>query len=259
MSLPINIPAFDDFKPNTSFKGYFTLVSLLTTVDETNRKFLFNLKDIAPYHIHKDMLEYILVKDRLNITSPYKSFLYIGLHQNERYFNKDILVIDEDLNVSSKVELSLLKPIRVTISFLLDITTIERKLLSELCNNIKILNLILAEYIFVYNNYKGSMLKEGVPNDILYRTFIYIINKFVESDDVEELSIILSILGKSTYIYNDIMKILQNNYSSIYNYLTANNVVTNKKIITSNNSGNFNNTVVDMKTVMVSTIFAFSI
>lgn len=226
IKLPLNVPLFDEFNIRQGHKGYCILASFLTDVNEDDKKTLFNLKNIEPFYIHNDILQFILNGERLHVVNPYMSFLYFGLYQDDIHFDNNILDIDENLNVVSKIPLSLFKPIRVTISFILDITVLDQRAIERLLNNKDILNIFISEYIKVYNNFKTELSGNILPYNTFYRTFIYIINYLINKDDKTTVKNIIDTLRSDKYLFSNIASIIYNNYPNIYRYLNNNGILT---------------------------------
>ncbi len=219
IKLPINVPLFDDFNKREGHKGYCILASFLTDVNETDKRTLFNLRDIDPYYIPEPLLQFIAAGERTYIVNPFMSFLYLGLYQDDIHFDNNILTIDNNLNIKSKVDLTLFKPIRVTLSFVLDINMLDQRALNRLLANEEMLLLFLNEYVRVYNNYKTEISTNIIPDNTFYKTFVHMLYHFINRDNFTMLSGIMTILYSDPYIYENTTSILYSNYPDIYRYL----------------------------------------
>jgi len=256
IKLPMNIPLFDDFNIREGHKGYCIIISFLTDINETDKKTLFNLRDIEPYYFDSTILNFILNGEKNYIINPYMSFLYLGLYQDDVHFDNNILEIDNDLNIKSKVELSLFKPTRVVLSFILDITALDNRAITRLLTNKDILYIFIQEYIYVYNNYKTELSRNIIPDNTFYKTLTYILYHFIKIDDLDALLKIFNLLKIDNYIYNNLISILKNNYPNIFFYINNNNLIdlTNVNINLNIHHTNIEN--YSMRTVMSDYIVA---
>lgn len=256
INLPINIPLFDEFNVRQKHKGYGILVSFLTDIDETDKRTLFNLKNIDPYYIDSTLLNYIVANELPYIINPYMSFLYIGLWQDDRHFDNNVLEILPDLTIKSKVDLSLFKPTRVTISIVTDLTILDRNALDRLLNNPNILYVFFNEYIRAYNSFKTETSTNIIPDNTFYRTLTSIFNHYITVDYKDVIANLINTISNDTYISNNLHSILYNNYPSLFNYLLNNNFIELNKI---NKTININHATIEsyaMKTVMTNYILA---
>lgn len=254
--IPINIPLFDEFNVKQKHKGYGILVSFLTDIDETDKRTLFNLKDIDPYYISPILLNYILANELPYITNPYMSFIYIGLWQDDRHFDNNILELLPDFTIKSKIDLSLYKPTRVTISIILDLTLLDKNAINRFLNNLDILDIFLNEYIRAYNNFKTENAPNIISDHTLYNTLTYILNHYIVVDNTQAIATFINAISKDEYISNNMYSILYNNYPLITRYLIHNNFLQLDKI---NKNINVNYTGIEnyaARTVMTKYIVA---
>ncbi len=281
VNLPINIPLFDDFNTRVGHKGYAIVTSFLTDVNEVDKKTLFNLKELEPYYIQDEILAYILNGEKDYIVNPFMSFFYLGLHQNERHYDNNILEIDNNLNVISKVELSLFKPVRVTLSVILDITALDEKAFARLLRNmpaigetptplqlncIKVLYIFLSEYIRAYNSFKTESSTNIMPDYTFFLTFIKLINSLKLTDNILVIKGVLDILRTDLYIFNGLIGTMRISYHDVLKYLTTKQyvdelnksypLVNSAEVYLSTNKENYGSVVNAMKTVMSNYIVA---
>lgn len=225
INLPMNIPLFDEFNERTGYHGYAILVSFLTDINETDKKSLFNLTQIDPYYIPDKLLNFIRDVERPFITTPLRSFLYLGLWQDDRHYDNNILELDADLNIKSTKELSLFKPTRVTISFILDISLLPEEAIDRLLTHRDVLLLFVMEYISVYKNYKPEWSKLNVSENSFYRTLLLLLYRLINLDDTTSLASILASVKAETLIFINLASIIYNNYPNMYHYLTTHNLI----------------------------------
>lgn len=132
---PINIPAADDYNTVISRSGYAGLLSILLEVDETDKRSLFNLRDLGDLSLATSLIEYIEREGRDKVVTAYNSQLFLGLVQKGRHYHNDVLYIDEDLNVISKIDLDIRTPVRVVLSHVVDTTMLTMDSLYRLMDN----------------------------------------------------------------------------------------------------------------------------
>lgn len=225
INLPINIPGFDEFHLRQGHKGYGIVVSFLSQVDETDKKGLFNLTDIDPYHIPPYLLDYIRTTERRYMTRPYGSFMYIGLHQEGRHFDNSVLEIDADLNVRSKVPLSLMKPVRITISIIIDLSYLEKDALERLFDNCELYYVFLAEYLNAYNNFKTE--QDQILNDnTFYRDLLFTINRYLNMNRQECVVNILKIILQDLYVSRFLGRVLVSGAMDVVKTLAQQGIAT---------------------------------
>lgn len=224
IKLPLNIPDFDEFNVRQGHKGYGIVVSFLSQVNEADGKGLFNLTDIEPYMFPQHLLEYIRTTEKRYMTRPYGSFMYIGIHQEGAHFDNSILEIDNDLNVKSKYKLSLMKPVRVTISICIDLSYLEKDALSRLFNNPEVYYIFLAEHINAYNNFKTE--QDRLVNDsTFYRDLFFTINKYLSIGKEDVVINIFKIILTDDYITKSVGRLLLAGTYDVYKNLANKGLV----------------------------------
>lgn len=248
INYPINIPAFDDFNLRQAHKGYVILTSFLTEVNETDKRTLLNLKEIDPFYIPDNLLNYIKNGEYRHMKVPYMSFLYFGIHQEGSLFDA-YCDMDSTLTIRSVNELSLMKPVRVTLSIITDITMMDKRALERLLNNEEILLLFIREWINVFDNFKTEISRTfSTVNDVM-RMFIYFINYYRNKDNDDLLRKLLSVIKEHDYLFGLLNDVLTNMFPDLYNYINQRELVN----FTNNTHGtyyNYHDTEGVMKTVM---------
>lgn len=220
INLPINIPLFDDFATREGHKGYSIILSILTDVNETDRKSLFNLNELEDYYIPEPILEYYRTTGLSKLTTPYKSFLYIGLWQEGKYFDADVLTIDRNLNISSKVPLSLLKPVRVTISFCTNISGLSSDYLQKLRHDAPTYLSFINEHIEISNNFKTEISSNYLDNT-LYREIIEAMQFFSDTGKHLYIRELLAIVTKDKIAERNILSSLYTGHNRLYRKIVA--------------------------------------
>lgn len=156
ITLPITVPNFDTFDIRKCHVGYGVYMSVLVEVDETDRRTLFNLKELGEYQLATSFIKALEEGERFFVTKPYSSFVYIGLHQEGIYFDRDLLELTEDLTLRSTKELNLTVPVRVTLSIILDSSYLAPSTVKRLFDN-KELGL---DYIKTYLDFTSNFPEE---------------------------------------------------------------------------------------------------
>lgn len=250
INLPINIPMFDEFNIRQGHKGYCNMVSFLTDVNEVDKRTLLNLKDIAPYYIPEELLSFIDLGEKNHIVNPYMSFMYIGVYQDGAHYDNNILTIDNNLNLISTVDLSLVKPIRIVISFILDITMLKPTALIRLLKNEQVTQLFINEYIDAYDNFRTENTTE-IGNSSILHMFIYVIQYYLNLDNLDIIKSVLDIIGKNNLLYTNLVNVIYYNYyADIYRVLYENSIIDKNKVGRDYQLLNSELSVQSMKTVM---------
>lgn len=218
INYPINIPAFDDFNLRQGHKGYVILASFLTEIDETDKKTLLNLNEIDPFYIPELLLNYIKDGEHQFIKLPYMSFLYIGLHQEGSLFDAPC-EIDQNLTIRSINELNLLKPVRVTLSIIVDISMLDKRALDRLLLNQPVLLLFIQEWLNAFDNFKTEFSRIFATMNDLFKIFIYFLNYYRGKDDDESIRKLLEVIKINSYIHAQLMDILLNMFPDLFNYI----------------------------------------
>lgn len=220
INVPINIPLFDDFSSREGHRGFGIAFSVLTEIDETDMKSLFNLKDLGDYYIPDVILEYLVNGEKDYITSPYASFMYLGLHTDGKYFDAPLLVVDEDLNVRSKVELELFRPTRVTLSVIFDFSKLNQNAQDRLIENPEVLTIFISEYISAVNTYKNESDRRSLDNSF-YNFLIRVFYTYLKRDMLDYLKTIISIISHDKYFSMTIGAILYKGFPDLTQQLVS--------------------------------------
>ncbi len=224
ISLPVNVPGFDEFRVRQGHKGYGIVATFLTQVDETNQKSLFNLKEIDPYEIPEELLNYIQTEGRNLITTPYQSFLYLGLHQANTYFDRNVLTIDEDLNVSSTVKLSLLSPVRVTLSMCIEYEMLTPYAIARINASDLLVTTFVSEYLSAIRNFQPE--RRAVKSEIPFIQYLLsLIRQLLTEGRIDTLRHLFEIVKSHPYHDRLFVNGLLGSPSSLLKELKFENVV----------------------------------
>lgn len=182
--IPYNVPLYDEFIPETTHEGYVPMITILTRVNEDDRKGLFNLTDLDEYRLDDYILEFLKDGDRLYAVRPYESFIYISLFQEGRYFDSPNLYIDEDLNVSSKTPLDLYKPVRVVINFLYDLSRLPVDFYNDIKKEPVLYPKLLKECIEAYNLFGRLRGKGVIVKEAMYELFGNVVKTMIDQSNL---------------------------------------------------------------------------
>lgn len=214
INVPINIPLFDDFSDREGHKGFGIAASVLVEIDETDNKSLFNLTDLDPYYIPDVILDYIRNGEKDYITTPYASFMYLGLHTDEKYFDAPLLTIDSDLNVKSITSLGLFRPTRVTLSVIFDFSKLNERAQERLIDNPEVLKVFISEYLSAVNTYKNEADRRSTDNSFYYY-LIKIFYNYLNRELIDDLKDIVGTISQDKYSSTTIGTILYKGYPDL--------------------------------------------
>lgn len=217
--LPLNLPLFDEFHERTGHRGYVITASFLTDVDESNCKGLLNLRELGDFYLDETLLQFIAGGERQWIVNPYMSPFYLAVHQAERHFNNNILEIDTELNVRSKVKLSLLKPVRITLGVCLDTSALNPTVLPRLIERKDIFLLYLSELVRGITNYRAEFSLMGVSLPTFYRNFVLVLSDAVNREDSEFVKEFMRIFVLDRRMMQELVGTLRGNYPRLYEKL----------------------------------------
>jgi len=130
--VPYRIPEFDELKASRYMAGYMPALSVLTELDETDRKTMFSIDDLDPYAFDVDVLEFIRESEYPYIHHGYQSAIHIGLYKNYQFSSDRMLTCDSDLNIVAAKELSLTNPYHVVFSLITDLTYLKESAIERL-------------------------------------------------------------------------------------------------------------------------------
>lgn len=216
---PLNLPLFDDFPQRNGHPGYMITVTFLTSVDESDRQTLFNLRDIPDFYMNEKILRWIEDSQRANVTIPYRSIFYFGLHYPDRYYDKDCLELTPDLTLKSKVKLPLDKPLRVAFSVLTDLSYIDEAMRQRLYQNKDVFLIYLSELVEVVRDYRQE-LTWLAKDDLTFQTRImYFLDRAMQDKDGAFIQEVIDTISKDRTLSEMLGKTLKNDFPSFYTRL----------------------------------------
>ena len=103
------------------------VISILCLINKLDKRNLFNLTDLGDIKIRDELITYIQQHELPYLNIDLESIFKLSLYDERGNLIPIKLLIDANLNVSSPVDLSLLKTYRVVISMIYDITELSYK------------------------------------------------------------------------------------------------------------------------------------
>lgn len=125
----IAIPPFDNHKP-LAFKSktIIPIMSVLCSITPDDLRSLFNLTELEYYDLSDNVLDYIrATKDYITKQAKffYKSVFRLDIYKDNKLQFRDILEIDDDLNVFTNIDLDITGVYRCVLSIITDMKMIE--------------------------------------------------------------------------------------------------------------------------------------
>lgn len=216
IDLPKNIPMFDEFVVREGHPGYVTLYTLLTDVDESDKRTLLNLRDLGDFTVDSKLLDFIQTVERPWIINPYMSYFYISLYQTGRHIDNNILEIDENFNVRSKKELSLLKPVRIAISVCLDTTYLNPTVQERMYSHPDMYLLYLSELVDGMRNFRQEFASMEPAMASFYRNFVLMLDRAVKRSDTEFIKRFIWTLSRDALAIQNLVGSLKHQYPRLY-------------------------------------------
>lgn len=217
--LPLNLPLFDDFPMRQGHRGYVITTTFLTSINEGDRRTLFNLKQIPDFYMNEQLLEFIKAGEAPYVVRPYQSLFYFGLHYPDRYFDYDCLEITSDYWIKSKVDLPLDKPTRVSFSVLGDPAFFTKEMIERWFKRKDMVLLYLLEFMEVLNNYKHE-LRDVLADDLSFQMLVIrFLQKGVTDKDDSFLDKVLQICRKDNLVYERLINLLKVKHPTVLNQL----------------------------------------
>ena len=119
------IPAYDNWTAQLANTWTKHFLFILVGVSKDDRRSLLNLREIAPYEFTSETLMFI-DHERSFITKNRRSLLNISLFANDHEMI-DVLTLDEDMNLSTTVDLELAPVYHLRFSWLTNLDVLSRE------------------------------------------------------------------------------------------------------------------------------------
>jgi hypothetical protein len=141
---------------------------------------------------------------------------YLGLHQEGRHHDNNILEIDGQLNVRSKAALSLYRPCRITLSVCLDPTALLPEVMERMKEHKDIYLLYLAELVRGVTNYKAEFVAMRAPEHTFYRSFILMLQDALMKGEHTFIEAFTEIFSRDTRMMHTLASALRAHYPRLY-------------------------------------------
>lgn len=220
--LPINLPIFDQWAAPKLHAGYVPICTILCSVDETDKRTLFNLKEIDTYFsLDSDFLS--LFSDeiyRRGLVKPYESVFYFGLHQNNKYFDRDLLSIDADLNVKATKDLTLLKAVHVSLGICIDPTMLRTEGFERIKRNTPMFLYYLTEMVNARVNFSEATQLTGLTDEHLMKILLDMLIRSCKAQDGDFIKEVFRILGLDSRFAVKLSTLIRVEYPQLYTCLS---------------------------------------
>jgi hypothetical protein len=142
----VDIPSFDDFIPASVPKPTLRVLTALTSIDEDNPSLLMNFHELGDEdELHPVILAF-MAKEAMYMTKPFQSIFQLNLYRNINLMPWTALTVNNALDVTTPLELSLRDYHHVRLSVVTDLRLLNPKALDRLRENGAALQ-ILIKYI----------------------------------------------------------------------------------------------------------------
>lgn len=214
---PINIPDYDDYTTRfDNLKGYKTVMTILCTIDEKDKRSLFNLRtDLRPWGINDKILKYIKEKGGRKVNQFYNSFLFIGLEQDGKYSNGEVLEIDDDFNVKSRVDLDLHRITRVTIKICTDPELLIYTGKQEFENDDEVFEIALNELLEIQTDVDYEYHNKRMRYVYLTGVIVKVLYRADERRDCRFIRSIVFALQKNLFLSTEVAMMLLRGYPEL--------------------------------------------
>jgi hypothetical protein len=157
----LNIPAFDNFSPNSVMASTVRVATVLSIISEQDKRTLFNLNDLGDFNLKQEVLDFIKNSEYQYMTRPYGSILQLSVYEDQRIKDQSLIAIDSDLTVHATTDLDLRKTYRVRLSLVTNLSYLNTDALIRLKKNP-----VVAAILF--NAINASINTMGGVKDIGY-------------------------------------------------------------------------------------------
>lgn len=256
--LPLNLPEFDNFPVKGGHPGYVNLLTVLVSVDETDKKSLLNLKEIdSDYRLHPKFLEYVSTFERATVVNPYMSPFYFGLHQDGNHFDNNVLVIDPALNVASSQVLSLVRPTRISLSVCIDVTALHDSVKFRLYQEKNFALFYLSALMQAMRDFKHESAHLFMPDHSVHRFFIMLLSDAEKKKEYTFLRDAIAILSRQYILMMNLSHILKNGFPVLYQQICKHSDLAKFEVNKHYQANYINQAFYMMTTVMLTHVDAF--
>lgn len=135
----IRIPDFDDWSRDRGWNGYKQLVSVMIIVEPDKPKEICNITNMGEWGLHP-ILHDVFKRNHDKLNRKLMFPFYIDLYQDNDTMGDDALYIDNELNVTTKNDMSLYKMYHMCIHVVKDVKRLTPQAQREFFNNPELVN-----------------------------------------------------------------------------------------------------------------------
>ena len=184
----INIPEYDTFSPTLPPIGTIRVATVLTLIEPSNKRLLFNLKEMGEYNFRQQVLDFISTTERVFVTKMLNSIIQLSLYEDRDILPIDALTIDADLNVIATRDLDLRKTYHVRIGLTANFVYLTEAALIRLkknplvaCMLINAINLALTSTTFT-----PDIPHRRIPENHLHGIGLKYVNRLAVPIDADD-------------------------------------------------------------------------
>ena len=177
----IVIPKEDSFELKSTPSFITRVFSILTMVDETDKKLLFNLAEIPNYKFKPNIVDFI-ISEQNYITDMNSSIFYFELYRDGKIDAGNRILIDTLGNLTTEIDMDIMSTYRVIISLVNDLSLI------KVPNQNRIKTFIRTEVDKSINAKKNLAFKDTVHvnNDEVYQDKETLIDSYFSLFDIKD-------------------------------------------------------------------------
>ncbi len=139
----IRIPSFDkhdDIPPRDTLIRIFSVLVFITGEDKRS---LFNLNELGEFYLDPCVKAFLEGGEHAYIDKLFKSVFHMELYENGVLMTGDVLEIDSDLNVRTRMDLDITKTYRVFFNILPNLIMLDKDTVTRTKDNSNIINMII--------------------------------------------------------------------------------------------------------------------
>lgn len=125
------IPPYDNHKINVqNTKILKPILCVLSAISNDDKTTLFNLSDLHYYKIRDEYIQYMKDNHQYLTTGMSKGFnsiFTIDIYEDRKLLSKNLITVDNDLNITSTIDLNITKTYRIVLSVLVDFSLLSSR------------------------------------------------------------------------------------------------------------------------------------
>lgn len=151
----LTIPSFDDYVLRNEPDGTGTYMTVLAEVDTSDKKTMFNLRELGDIVIDEDIMEFIAGGEYQYMVKPYESILNISLYREGNLARHDAAFITPTLDFKANDVLDLRKQHRARFSIVTNLSMMSVDAFGRLAKYPKALKKIIGAINELLRNHPG--------------------------------------------------------------------------------------------------------